>query len=478
MVNNYLLRQGLLDIEMADAQIREAWGSVYPHVNAFGSYSRNIKSPNPFAGSDAGGIFQIFGAIEWLAYNESARTDANPDTQPIPFDEFLNRQEQGYINAGITPPDFSDNPFAIENQFETGISVTQALYNRAAFAAIRGAQQFRQISEDQLSRDQQVVADQIRASYYGALLASEQTRVLRSSVHRLRSTVEDARKAVQAGVLSKFERMSAEVELVNLETLLIESENRAELARKALGLQLGLPVQVSIVLRDELRFDEAKVTEILNTDESYRKALLQRPDYSQANGFIEVLKVNRDLSRARYYPTVNAFANFAYIGQVPDNRQVIRAVPDQEFTYTSSTRGFFHDSYWNSAIAVGVQMQWNLFNGFQTRSRVQQNAIEIRKAEVNREFLMNSIYLEVDQALRGLETAYRRIKSQERNLEQAEINYEFARTRLREGVGTPLEERQASSLLDQSRLNYLAAVHDYMTALSNYEKAIGNPILN
>jgi hypothetical protein len=49
---------------------------------------------------------------------------------------------------------------------------------------------------------------------------------------------------------------------------------------------------------------------------------------------------------------------------------------------------------------------------------------------------------------------------------------------LQEGVGTPLEERQASSLLDESRLNYLSAVFDYKTAISRYEKATGKPVID
>jgi hypothetical protein len=89
LINNYMIRKGLLDVEHAEAQIREAWGSVYPQLNSSGSYTRNLRTPNPFAGSDAGGIFETLGAMEWLAYNENARTDGDPETSPIPFDEFL-----------------------------------------------------------------------------------------------------------------------------------------------------------------------------------------------------------------------------------------------------------------------------------------------------------------------------------------------------------------------------------------------------
>jgi len=174
---------------------------------------------------------------------------------------------------------------------------------------------------------------------------------------------------------------------------------------------------------------------------------------------------------------VSAFANAAYIGQVPANRLVISPIEGEDFAFTSESRNFLDDSYWNPAVAVGIRLNWNIFNGFQTRLRVQQSHIQIKKAELDREFQKNAIYLEVEQTIRNVETALKRIISQERNIEQAQMNYEFSRKRLLEGVGTPLEERQASSLLDQSRLNYLSAVHDYLVALSQYEKAIGKPVI-
>lgn len=477
IVNNYLLRKGVLDINLADAQIREAWGSVYPQVNASGSYNRNILSPNPFAGSNAGGLFGLFGSLEWLAFNERARTDGDSNTEPIDMDEFFERQQDGYRDAGITL-EGGDNPFAVDNTFNAGVSITQTIYNGAAFAAIKGARQFKQLSEDQLARDQQIVVDQIKSAFYSALLAREQVEVLHSSVQRLQKTVEETRSAVAAGVLSRYDRMSAEVELVNLETNLITVENQAELAVKNLSLQLGIPVQTIVHLRGDLEYREELYPEIVDVESAYRLALERRPDVSQTDAYLDLLDINNRITRARYLPTVNAFANAAYIGQVPDNRQSVSQVEGEDFQYTSTTRGFFDDSYWYPSMAVGLQFQWSLFNGFQTREQVQQGRIELKQAEIDREQQMNGIYLEVDQALRALENAARRIRSQERNIEQAEANYENARRRLQEGVGTSMEERQASSLLDQSRLNYLSAVHDYLTAVSHYETATGKPVLD
>ena len=54
---NYTVRSAALDVETANAQIREAWGQLYPRVDLSSSYTRNVVSANPFAGSDAGGLF-------------------------------------------------------------------------------------------------------------------------------------------------------------------------------------------------------------------------------------------------------------------------------------------------------------------------------------------------------------------------------------------------------------------------------------
>ncbi len=478
LVNNYMLRRGMLDLDRAEAQIREAWGSVYPQINASGNYTRNVRTPNPFAGSDAGGFFESFGAIDWLAYNENARIDGDPDTEPIPFDEFIDRQIQGYRDAGITPPGMDgSNPFAVENQFDFGISVSQAIYNGAAFAAIRGARQFRELSQDQYEAERQEVVSQVKRSFYSALLAKEQVDVLRASVERLRKTADDTRRSVEAGVLSKYDQVSAEVELVNLETNLIEAENQADLAVKNLALQLGVPSDITVLLRGALEFDESMQPDVMDANVAYEIAVQQRPDVRQTKSLIELREIEGRMTRSRFLPTLNAFANFAYIGSVPSNRTTVSPVEGQDFTFTSSERGFFDDSYWNEAVSVGLRLNWSIFTGFQTRMQVQQNRIDIRQAEIDREFQKNAVYLELEQALKNLDTALRRIRSQERNLEQAQLNYNFAQRRLQEGAGTPLQERQASSLLDQSKLNYLSAVYDYLVALSQYEKSIGKPVI-
>ncbi len=474
--NNFGLREVLLDRETANQQVREAWGRVYPNVNATGNFSRNLITANPFAGSGAEQLFADFGAIGWLRYNEEARLEGR---QELTFDEYVDRQRQGYEDADITPPSMDDDPFSVDNQFVFSLSITQTLFNGSAFAAIKGAEQFKKLSEDAVHRERQVVIDEVRRAYFSALLAWQQVEVIRSSIGRLRRTVEDVSRTVEQGLASRYEKLSAEVELVNLETELIDAENRAELAKRGINLLLNLDPTRPINLQGDLTMTAMQPVGDLTLDEAVAIAEEFRPDLQQAEGFIEINRINERINRASYRPVVSAFANLDYIGRVPDNRTVIMrdpADPDNPFRFASEDRGFFHDAYWNPNIAVGINVSWNIFSGFQNRARLEQSRIETRKSELRYDFLTSAIRVEVDQALRNLRSAERRIESQRRNIEQAQMNYDFARTRLVEGVGTNLEERQASMLLDQSRLAYLAAIHDYLLAVSRFELVLGTSV--
>ena len=135
LVENIALDNVRLDREDAKSQIKEGWSELFPKVDLNSSYTRNIKSANPFAGSDAGGLFETLGFMNWLSFNEQARTDNDPSSNPISVAEYFQRLQQGYQNAGIVQSG-SDNPFNVPNVYNNGIAITQKLFDgRSIFGA-------------------------------------------------------------------------------------------------------------------------------------------------------------------------------------------------------------------------------------------------------------------------------------------------------------------------------------------------------
>lgn len=476
LVHNYALRQTRLDAENAELQVGEAWGALIPNVTFNSTYTRSVRSPNPFAGSEAGGLFESLGFVEWLSFNEQARTDDNSETQPISFPEFQERQREGQREAGISPAG-SDNPFAVPNQFEAGITVSQVLFNASAFSAIRGAERLRRINQRGTDREEQLLIDEVRDTYYQAVLAQERARVTQESVERVERTAREAARSVEQGTAPKFDRLSAEVELSNLRTELTDAENQAELAVNALKNVLGIPVDTPIVLSDDL--DAPTPPEAIGEftiDSATEAALRHRPDLEQAQLAVELNEIDRSITRGNLFPTVSAFANANYVGSVPDDRTTVLSDPDNPFAFEQETRSFFDTAYWDQSVNVGLSLTWNIFDGNQTRRQVQQRTIAVEQAKIDRERAREGVKLEVEEALRNLRAAQERLDSQTENVERAELNYEYAQQRLQEGVARPIEEREASQQLDQARLNRLQAAFDYVSALSALETAIGRPL--
>jgi len=476
LIQNLALQNARLDVENGTAQIREGWAELFPQLDVNASYTRNIRQANPFAGSQAGGLFQSLGFLDWLAYNEQARTDSDAGTAPISAEEFFFRQAQGLQAAGVTF-ESSDNPFAVPSVYVAGLSISQKIIDGRAILGAYGASKWlKPFNEAGADRQEQLVVRDVKNAWYAALLAEEQVAVSGASVERARRTLTEVSRQVSQGVAPKFQRLSAEVEVSNLETAFLQAQIAEEAAKDNLKLLLGMPANSSVSLRGTLEAAMRPDYLVDTGDESAITALSRRPDLEQAEIGIELERIQLKVVKSEYIPTVNAFANFNVLGNIPDNRFTYSSVDGNPFQFTSAELGYFDDAYWDRSTSVGLSLTWNVFNGLASHRRVQQRKIAIQKAENDVEFLTRSIRVEIDQNLRNLRAAHRRMQTQQQNLENARLNFEYAETRLREGVATPLEVREASDQLDQTQLNYLQAVHDVLVAQSTYEAAIGQPV--
>lgn len=469
----YAVRLAELDVATSRAQVYEAYGSLYPQVSASSSYTRNVVQANPFAGSSAGSIFGGLGAIGWLQYNEQARTDGDPTTQPISLAEYNRRVGEGQTAAGYNPAN-SSNPFGTDNQFTNTLSLSQPLYSGVAFAAVRGAKSLVEINEAAVEQRRDETINQTRQAFYAALLSQEQVAVQRASLERARETFDDASLLVAQGVRPVLERLNAEVDLANAETQLVTTEAQAQSARDQLLLTLGLPVDAPIVLEGRLAAPEDDLFQTVGLAAAAAAALDQRADIRQAALAVRLNEVQRDITKAAAYPSLSGFVNASYSGNIPDDRSFITTPdPTDPFTFETGETDFFSDSYWQPALSVGLRLDWTLFDGFQTRYRAQQNQIAIDQAAIQLEQVRNAARLEVAAALRNLASAQRRLRTQRQTVETAETAFSFASARLEEGVASQVDVRVASQNLDLARLNYLQAVYDALVARSEYERATG-----
>ncbi|WP_028566844.1 TolC family protein [Salisaeta longa] len=471
--NNHALRSASLDVRTADAQVREAWGSVLPSIDVTSSYTRNVVTANPFAGSDVASFLGGGGQADWVAFNERRRLDSDPATDPITFQEFVERQNDSLRAIGVNPNASAGNPFGVDNEFLTGVQLTQTLYNGSAFSAIEGAQSFKNVSQLARVRQRQQVAQSVYEAFYGAMLAQAQAKVAEERVQRSRETLQEITLQVKQGTIPKYQRLSARVQLANQKTQLIQARNNAQRALDNLKRVLGVGADLNVAVRGALQVNDPQRFQQVSLTQALDIAEMQRADLERARLNIELQRVQKDITQAQYFPRLSAVANFAYSGRVPDDRTSIVSDPLDPFAFQRTSSDFFADSYWNPSFSVGLQLTWNIFNGFQTSARVQQDEIAISQAQVQYDRLQQTIRIEVRQALRNLAAARQRLQAQQQNVETAQTNYRYVAQRVRTGVSTQLELREASDQLDQSRLNYLQAAYDLRVARASLRTALG-----
>ncbi len=479
LVNNYALQTNRLTEKDARLQIAAAIGVAFPTVEGASSYTRNIKDANPFAGSSAGDLFSGFAFIDWLGFNEAARTDGSNLTNPITLAEFADRQRRGMEAAGIIPADPSDNPFSVANQYLNSVTITQKILDAPNWARVLHPDGYKTALKrvaKVAERQEQIVIGQVREAFYGALLAEEEARVASQSVERTRTSRNETALRVSRGILPKMDRLTMDVQLANQETNLIQAQTRASNSLDQLKYLLGLPAEQEIALNGALEINEMSPYLYASAADAFSDALKERPDLEEAQlaykFSLNELRANK-LSR---FPTFDVFANLSYSGRVPDNRMYTIADPSNPFSFSQGTNTYFSTAYWQSAVSVGFNLRWTILDGFQRKRTIQRAEVAARQAGVNLEQINASARMEIDMALRSLNTAYHQIGSQETNVANAELNYQYTLARSNEGVANTLQVRAASEQLDTSKLNYLRAVHSFLIAQSALEVAMGIPI--
>jgi outer membrane protein TolC len=179
----------------------------------------------------------------------------------------------------------------------------------------------------------------------------------------------------------------------------------------------------------------------------------KNPDLKQAELQVELSREIVSLEVSGHLPSLFLTGNLQYQAQANDFN--------------------FNQYRWIRTTFIGLQIQIPIFNGFGTRARVDQAQASLQQAIERLNFTKQALENELKNTIYRIEQSGRRIESQKRAVELAELGYKIARKRFESGVGTQLEVSNAEVNLAQARLNYLQAIYDYLIAMSDLEKLTG-----
>jgi outer membrane protein len=356
----------------------------------------------------------------------------------LPPDSPFGRMTGGVIEIGF------------DNSYLGAISLQMPLFSWNLYAGIRSALKGKSLAEQAYkSVTLKTIAD-VKKAFYGALLARENYKITKMRVDLAQDNLKNVEKMYRQGIASEYDYISAQVQYQNLLPLLIQAENNLELAKNALKLVLGIDVKEDIEIEGEMKVDS-----LIGVDyaSSLKDLYEKNPDLKQAELQVELSREIVSLEVSGHLPSLFLTGNLQYQAQANDFN--------------------FNQYRWIRTTFIGLQIQIPIFNGFGTQARVDQAQASFQQAIERLNFTKQALENELKNTIYRIEQSGRRIESQKRAVELAELGYKIARKRFESGVGTQLEVSNAEVNLAQARLNYLQAIYDYLIAMSDLEKLTG-----
>ncbi len=361
------------------------------------------------------------------------------------------------VSASAGYSRFSDNNSTNgrDSTWSVDITARQVLYAGGGVVA--------SVKNQQLTLDAAVLSLQavindalvdVRVRFFTILLNREKIKVQEQNVELLQRQLQDVKNRYEAGTVSNFEVLRAEVALANAQPALITARNDYRLAIEELRRALGY------IAAGETNV--AKIPEFLGSLEfkpasfELRAALAtareQRPDLLRLSKLAAAAEEGVTARRAAYLPSVSAFGAYDWRQAPVSSSQ-------------SSLDGW----------TVGLQSQWNIFDGRATGGRVVQARSFLEQTKLALAEAQLTVDVDVRRAISSFQQSTELAEASKKVVEQAEEAVRLANARYAAGTATQLDVLTSQVDLTTARLNQLQAFYSYNVSVAVARRAMGLP---
>ncbi|MBX7116133.1 MAG: TolC family protein [Myxococcaceae bacterium] len=347
-----------------------------------------------------------------------------------------------------------DTPAANSANFRLSLQLSQLLYDGGRWwkaIAQAGAQEEAaqgRLDEQRLSSEMEGVR-----RFYELLRAQKTRDVLNASVARSLSQVERANALYEAGRGKLGDTLDAQINYRNDKISLLRQGQAVTSAQSDLLFWLNRPMA---------DVEAAEPAMLLAPAGESKPVALQ--------SFVDRAKVNRPLLKAleRQVAVADAavgIASASYLPRVSVGAGYTRFAPSADPFFTDPTR--------QNTVTAGLNLSWDLFNGFETSANTAKARVSLRQAENTQLRATQELEGQLRSALGTLNTQREMLVLSKENLEFAQKNSALAEQRFSAGAGSTLEVRDAELKLTQAQLALLQGRIDVEIARAAVSRLTG-----
>lgn len=468
MQQSPVVNQAKEDIEVSRAKLAEARSGYFPRINARVSYNyfntnnviktplsddlvNTLSSNAVYQGLTSAAIEAGRNPFTGMPVNEmdvlAALAARNTTTPNALYNVLQQRARQTMLDNGqniLWSPIHGNNLFNTEVTFRQPIFLWGKVYNlnKQAKAGI-GA------SRSELQAVKHDITFEVVERYNQVLLSKDGLELAKETEIKF-STLKDLIEALYKGEaenVTKLDYLEVEAYLGLIRAKVNELEKSLALSKAALKNSIGLDGDITVdTAENKQTYDFIEV----NLEDSIHKAMLNRPEFSKLDFGITAKKHEIKATRA-------------------DNRPKI--IVDSAFDVNVDNKNYMEPDPVDFRLSVIADIP--LFDGLQTRARVNQRKHELQQLKQKQRQLTNGVRLQVIDAVLSVIEAEKNVNASNEAAKAAAENQSLARQSFELEIVESKKVIDAQVLEAKVKTQRLLSIFNYNVAKAKLRKVMG-----
>jgi len=401
LVNNTLIKNSRTELSTSKAQKLSSYSSILPQLSFSGSPSRNYRAPSTYMGY--------------------APTGYNPATGQVIYDK-----------KEITSPANTTENYGVSFNWSHTIWDQGRWWNQ-----IQRAETGVRASEWNLQTTTVNTIANVKARYYELVKALAQRKVREESVSLAQEQLKRSETMYNIGTVAQVDVFRSKVNLDRSKINLINHDLVIGNAKRNLALTMGRDILVPLEVQTEFLLE---VNYDISIDDMINQALRNNPDIKRLEELIQGSELNVKIVKAARYPILSYSASYS------------RSNSELERLYSDISK--------NYSFRIGLTVSCNIFDGFQTKSNIQQAENNLRLNEENLKDTKRNYQSTITYYYQQLMAFKEKIEINKEMILAAEEDLRLANERYRLGSGTLIETIDAQVQLTSARYSLLELQYD------------------
>ena len=443
-----------MEIQRQEYAKKGSYASLFPQVNASGSYSYALKKQKVYFGSDksddegggsGGGMAGMMASMMNPIYYYIEQLYAGTGVPYVPYVD-PNQGQQGGGSSSSEPMEMGRS-----HSVTFGLNAQMPLVNFQLWESLRLSGDQVELAVEQARESRLGTVSSVKQAFYAILFAKEAYNVYNSVFENAVENYKLTEMRYNAAKASELDLTRAKASVAAAIPNLYNAENSIELALWQLKAVMGVDLDRNIDIAGSL--DDYADQMFSDIAEGEQASLDGNTTLRQLAQQAEMMARQIRMAQYAYLPTLSMTFSYSYLTQ-------------SDIFNLSQWR-------WFPSSSIGLSLSIPIFSGGQRYHAIKQVRVQADELELQRENTERQLRIGIRQSLGTMDTAMRTYDAAKEALVSAEKAYDVAVKSYQLGKSTLTDLNNTELTLTQSRLAVSQAIYNFVIAKASLEQTLG-----